>query len=78
MDRKLKMKCNNCEGENFEAQDGLYFCAECHIQFKNFVEMEYNDKFEENKRIRRVRFIKEKVDNVKGKFIILLTNSLNL
>lgn len=67
MDTRPKMKCSNCGGEEFEAQDGHYFCAECHVQLENFIEMEYDERFEEKKSNQRVKFSKKKVDNNKGK-----------
>jgi hypothetical protein len=43
----MPMRCRQCLGEDFDLQDGLYFCAECGIQVENLVEMEYEE-FNEN------------------------------
>lgn len=66
MDAKPKMKCSNCGGEDFEAQDGHFFCNECHVQLENYVEMEYDERFEEKKTGHRVKFVKNKADNNRG------------
>jgi uncharacterized Zn finger protein (UPF0148 family) len=37
------MKCNNCKNEEFEKQDGLFFCKECGVQLERNFEMEFAD-----------------------------------
>lgn len=44
------MKCTNCRNENFEAQDGLYFCTECGIQQENAFVMEADEAYNPNLR----------------------------
>lgn len=69
-DAKLSLKCTNCEGRDFYLQDGLYFCEECNVQFANLVEMEYDEKINENVQSQsRIRLAKDKTkeDNLKGK-----------
>lgn len=69
-DAKLNLRCTNCEGRDFYLQDGLYFCEECNVQFANLVEMEYEERINENFQSQsRIKLAKDKTKehNLKGK-----------
>jgi uncharacterized Zn finger protein (UPF0148 family) len=66
-DRKLK--CRQCQGIDFNLQDGLYFCNECGVQFENLVEMEHEenvDNMQSQHRIKLTSDKKKQKDNLKG------------
>lgn len=64
-----KLKCRQCHGEDFNLQDGLYFCNECGIQIENLVEMEHEE-FDANMQSQhRIKFASDKTkqkENLKG------------
>lgn len=59
-DAKLNLRCTNCNGLDFYLQDGLYFCEECHIQYANLVEMEYDEHNQNFQSQSRIRLAKDK------------------
>lgn len=65
---KLKLNCQNCSGQKFYLQDGLYFCEECDVQFSNMVEMEYEGAFDDNPNANRerLRFSRKQKDQARG------------
>jgi uncharacterized Zn finger protein (UPF0148 family) len=65
----LKLKCRQCQGEDFDLHDGLYFCNECGVQIENLVEMEYDEHNANLRSSQRIKFTKDKTkqkDNLNG------------
>lgn len=65
----LKLRCQQCLGEDFELRDGFYFCSECGIQVENLVEMEHEEHNENLQSQHRIKFASDKKkqkDNLKG------------
>lgn len=67
MDHKLK--CQKCQGDDFNLHDGLYFCNECGVQYANLVEMEHEEHNEILQTQHRIKLVSDKnkqKENLKG------------
>ena len=68
-----KQKINNCvvcDGSNFTSVDGFYYCDECGAQAKDNQELEHEDNYNLDQKLKHTSTIQIQSNVVIGKFIL--------